>query len=495
LTASIENASLERLVASILGLGCLVTAAGAIAGNGNIALALAPAVGASILVAISVAALRRTLVTIIFLGLALDTPRDAGGAWQSPLAPLGRLLIENLNKSVPVEGLRISLLTLLVGYLLLLHCYRQLSGDRSDHVVRWTPALTALAVSLLSLASLCVYGVLTDGDPQMCNLQAQGFVMICLMAFLLAVTLRDPRDYRILGGVIVTAACIKAVMAIWVVHTLASTFDLVQFATSHGDSMLFTSAVAILLVRSTQRWSLSRSLLVTLVLLGMIANNRRLAWVELTVAVITLYAISPWTRAKRLLRRAALCLSPLAIAYVALGWNSNSTLFAPVQLFRSVQDSEANRSTLDRDVENFNLVYTIGQHPVFGTGFGHPYIEAVKGDDISRAFAAYRFVPHNSVLWLWAAGGVVGFLGIWAAPMIGILTATRSYRQPSSPEGKAIAFVVLAILQIYMMQCWGDMGFADPKAIFLVSSALGVASQLNLSPTTATRHSSHVLAA
>jgi hypothetical protein len=285
---------------------------------------------------------------------------------------------------------------------------------------------------------------------------------------------------------ILGAACVKALIALWVRFRLGSEFEIVQYATSHGDSMLFAAALVVSVALWIERRRSGRGgglmvVTVPLLLAGIVANQRRLAWMELSVTLLTLYCITPWTRRKRSWTRAALCLSPLLVAYVAVGWNSTSRVFGPVQLFRSVQDGDVNRSTLDRDVENFNLVYTIGEHPVLGSGLGHPYTEAIKGDDISRAFAAYRFVPHNSVLWLWAAGGVIGFLGLWAAPVTGLVTAAHSYFQATSGADRVVAFAALAALQIYMIQCWGDMGLSDDKAIFLVGSALGVAARLPMS--------------
>jgi O-antigen ligase len=153
-------------------------------------------------------------------------------------------------------------------------------------------------------------------------------------------------------------------------------------------------------------------------------------------------------------------------------------VFGPVSLLRSVVDAKSDRSTLDRDLENFNLVATFANHPLIGVGMGQPYVEAVKGDDISHAFPEYRYVPHNSVLGLWAWGGLIGFLGFWTAPMVALLAAARHHRAALTCEQRVASFVVIAAVEIYMLQCWGDMGFVDPKAIFIGGAALGVAARL-----------------
>jgi hypothetical protein len=173
---------------------------------------------------------------------------------------------------------------------------------------------------------------------------------------------------------------------------------------------------------------------------------------------------------------------PLVVVYVAVGWNSKSTLFAPVQLFRSVEDAGADvdRSTLFRDLENYNLLATMRYYPLVGTGFGRPYNEVVQLDDISF-FKEYRFLPHNSVLGLWGFCGALGFTGLWVSLVVGIFFALRSYYWARIPEERVAAFAALGMVLIYQIQAWGDIGFSEKKSIFLVSAALAVAGQVAVS--------------
>ena len=59
-------------------------------------------------------------------------------------------------------------------------------------------------------------------------------------------------------------------------------------------------------------------------------------------------------------------------------------MFEPAHLLESVVNSKADRSTETRDVENYNLMVTLRSGIFLGPGFGHEYVEAVKGDDIPR---------------------------------------------------------------------------------------------------------------
>ncbi|MEP6914592.1 MAG: O-antigen ligase family protein [Acidobacteriota bacterium] len=471
------------VIAASFGFAAL-TGAAAVLGNGNVIATLAPVLVVAGLACVCLAPLRVTLLVLTFLGLAVDTPGDAQGLWQSPMAPLGRLLIENLNKSLPINSLKISLLAIVLVSLLFALWLRTTSSRRPAFAPRTAanPVMLALLVSVLTVLGLSLYGLLRGGDLMIINLQTQRFILTAVLACLLAYSLRGTRDYIALGAVITLAACIKAGIAIWVRQTIDLPADILEFTTTHGDSMLFTTALAVLLAvwsdrsRVPHRWIAVPA--AAWLLFGIVANARRLAWLQVAFTLLTLFMVTPWTRGKRTLARAALLASPLLVIYVAVGWHSTARVFAPVNLLRSVQDGKSNRSTLDRDIENFNLITTFSGHPVLGTGFGHPYVEAVKGDDISMAFPEYRYVPHNSVLGLWAAGGLLGFIGIWAAPIIGLFRAARCYYRAGTAPERMAAFAVIAAVEIYMLQSWGDMGFVEPKAVFLLGAALGVAARL-----------------
>jgi len=266
-------------------------------------------------------------------------------------------------------------------------------------------------------------------------------------------------------------------LAVYIRH-LFPDLEQMPHTTVHADSMLFADAFLLLLVIFFERPN-SRNLLLGLCTLpiltwGMIANNRRLAFVELLVALIVLYCITPFTRLKkRIAQGVAICL-PLIALYVAVGWSSGARVFAPVRTLRSVVDSGTDTSTLWRDWENYNLYSTIKSHPLFGTGFGHGYDEVVKLPDISKAYELYRFAPHNSILGLLAYSGAIGFAGMWLFLALGVFFAVRTYRFSTTPRQRTTALVTVGILVTYLVHCYGDMGLGTWASVFTVAPALAL---------------------
>lgn len=460
----------------------LSTVGAIVAGGGRIPLAVAPVAVAAVLYGVWSAPARVTALVILFLSLALENPVDAGGSWKSPLFPLGALLLANLNLTVPVRALRFSGLDLLMGLLLVVILARQAVRPREPRERRAaSPMAWAAALWFLTVLALWAYGLARGGDFRNSLWQCHQLVVLPLVYFVYQSTMRGPRDYRALAGVIVAAACIKAGLALWVRLTVSSA-EALPTATAHGDSVLFACAfalaAALLVEQALPRLGAVAIAVLALLAAGMVANNRRLAWVEVGSALFVVYVTASATRVKRAMTRAAMLAVPLLAFYAAAGWTSGSRLFAPVRTLRSLVAPRTDWSTAMRDIENFNLLWTLRDHPLVGTGFGHEYVEKVKAVDISDIFPQYRYVPHNSLLGLLAFGGIVGLSAIFLALAVGVYLAARAHRFAGTAGERAAALASIAAVVVYLVQSYGDMGLVSWMGVFTLGPALAVAARL-----------------
>jgi hypothetical protein len=343
----------------------------------------------------------------------------------------------------------------------------------------------ALVASTLTVLGLVAFGAVRGGDVQLAKVQVQSYVMILLTGYLASMSLRGIRDYKVLGRLIVIAACIRSLYVLWVVQTVpvppGTEGGKHLVASAHGDSLLFSCATVFLLVRflekPSKRTAAACLMILPLLGLGMLGNNRRLVWVQIAAGLLLYAIISRKSRIKRVLAHLMLASLPLFVVYIAVGWNSASKVFGPVRTFRSVFDGKVDNSTLYRDLENFNLLATMRVNPLFGVGFGQPFLEVVRLPDISF-FREYRYMPHNSILGLWAFTGPFGFTGLSIALVVTIFLAGRSYRMARSPDERIASFMCIAMVAIYAVHLWGDIGFTERRSIFLVGPAVGMAGQL-----------------
>lgn len=466
-------------------LGALSLAA-TLVGNGQLGIALAPLALAVVVYAAVRLPLRDTLPAIAFLCLTLENPAElpASGRWQSPLYMVGALFLTKLNNTFPVAALVVSgldLALLLLAAVYVVRSVKKSPVDAQGHVPTASPLLTAALACIGTIFLMWGFGLARGGDFGNSLWQIFRVIYLPCMILLFAAGLRGPGDARRLGATLLAAALVRAVLAISVRLMFPDT-EAVPCATAHADSMLFAGAFIFVLVAFTERPS-TRSLLfaaatLPILTLGMIANNRRLVWVELAMGLVTIYLMTPWNWLKRRVAQALVLSFPLLLLYAGIGWSHPTGFFGPVRTLRSVVDSSADPSTLWRDFENFNLFFTLKGNPILGTGFGHGYTEVVHLPDISGGYSLYRYAPHNSILGLFAYGGFLGFSGIWMIIPLGMFFAARAYRFSADPRDRVAALTTIGVLVAYMVHCYGDMGLGTWTSVFTVAPALALVGKI-----------------
>ena len=190
-----------------------------------------------------------------------------------------------------------------------------------------------------------------------------------------------------------------------------------------------------------------------------------------------MYLLMPRGSLRSRLHRTFLYSALPVAAYLRLGWHSQARIFGPAQKIASLF-SATDRSAGSRDIENYNLIVAWKKHLVLGTGFGHAYDELSKADSIERFFGLYRYIGHDSVLWLFSVGGVVGFTAVWVTFVVGAFFAARAHAHATAPDERAAALVCLCVVVSFIVQAYGDMGMQSFIGVFLLGMALAVAGKL-----------------
>ena len=473
-----EVARVGATIAAIAG-ACLLAIFG---GNGELEVAFVPLVLALVVAAVWRFPAHETLPLLAFACLVLENPSEAFGAgvWQSPIHLVGALFLQKMNSTLRVPQLVFSgldlALVLLAAALVARRIARPASADPA-YVPAAAPVTRAAMICLATIFVAWGFGIARGGSFGNSLWQVFRVIYLPTVMLLFSAGLRGRADAGRLGAVLIVAALYRAVLAIHI-RALFPDVEAVPFATIHADSMLFVDAIVLavanLLARPSRRALLLAATVLPVVMWGMVANHRRLAWVELGLALALVVALAPWTALKRRTVQAVVVSIPLAVVYVVVGWSQPSGVFAPVRTIRSVIDSRADSSTAWRDWENFNIAYTVRQSPLLGTGFGHEYEEVVLLPDISANYPLYRYAPHNSVLGLLAYAGVVGFAGLWMFIPVGIFLAMRARRLAPDPRDQVALMTALGAIVAYLVHCYGDMGLGTWVSVFTVAPAIAL---------------------
>jgi hypothetical protein len=466
----------------------IATVAGIIVSDGNPVVALAPVGAIGALYLLGNLPLRIPALGLLFFGLVLENPAEvlASGMYKSPLYQVGWLLVGHWNMVIPVKALVFSGLDIALLIFFGLGIYRRATGSRVDGAVfvetaspmRFFGWVTVLGAVLLEL-----WGTLR-GDMDFGNSlwQVEHAVYLPLLFLAFHYAFRGPQDQASIGKVVIAAATLRAVLAVSLRRLLTpNTIDVMPTATTHTDSMLFAAAFCLCMALVLEVPSTKHKLLCAVVLpiltLGMMANNRRIAWVEIALGLGVLFIVMPMTPRKRRLLRKTLIVAPFVALYLLIGWDRTGGVFRGAALLRSLVDAKSDASTEWRDLENIDLIVSLRSSPVMGLGYGHRYIGPVNVEDV---YSQEHFLPHNSLLGIWAFGGIVGFVLSWVFLAVGAFVASRTYNFAKRPMDRVAALAALQMVMIYMNHCYGDLGLGTTTGVLLVAAALSVVGKLAL---------------
>jgi hypothetical protein len=422
----------------------------------------------------------RVMCAILFVGWTAEWPLATDkvlycGYWRSPFQALGPLFV-----SVPGIGLfpwQIALVVLAPFCLL-----------RPGALRRRAPLLdAAILVSFASLALTFLWGVTRGGSAYNAYYQLWRFLVGLLVALLLVSVIRSSRDVKGLGTTVVLAALVRATLAMYFYWAVVrGRIDPIPpYMTTHDDTLLFVAGIVIVLSWALAReraaiW-LAAGLATAYILYAVVLNDRRLAWIEILLALVLMYFVLPRGRVHRRVNRALLFAAPLLVVYVIVGWGRQGGIFEPVHAL-STAGSDEDSSSLARQEEIRNLLYTlsVAGNPILGTGWGVPYLKLTSVyANFGPEWWQYLYMPHNSLLALAVFGGLVGLGGIWLVVPVSAFLAMRAYRGTTHPVDRAGAMAALCVLPAYGAQCYGDLGLQSLTGGLVLGVALGVAGKVS----------------
>lgn len=445
-------------------------------------------------------AMSRVPVRLSMMGLmffAFVLPNLAEGMpskWLPPFFTLGQILLDHLNtvdRNIGAfSSLSFSGMDVLFAVLGLIILYRKSSGSRLDSAGRLPTPRPMIQLALVSIGGTLfswLSGMVRGGDFRYSLWGVNAVIYLPIVFLLFQYALRGPKDHWNLARVLVAAATYKSLLAVYVMNTVTVPMDpetgstRPAYATAHADSMLFAAAFVIILAPLVEgiggRAKRYAAIFLPILAAGTLANNRRLAWVQVALVFLTVYFVSRESPIKRKIRRSLMALTPLIAVYMIAGWDSTyGAMFKPVRLVRSVVDAQTDASSLWRELENVNIIATFRSHWLIGTGWGHPYEQIAVLPAVDYSLELY--MPHNGLLGLWGYTGCVGFAAVSSLWVVGVYFAMRAYHGSTDPKHRAAALVSFGGVLVYLMQSWGDLGLGQWTGVFLMGASLSVASKL-----------------
>jgi hypothetical protein len=438
--------------------------------------------------------LHRAVYTYLGLSLFIDSFSEVmmvskgGGYWDSVMWPASVAWFGTLKELTGFPGASVSTFTL-VTFLLLVRGRRWNPGPEGLPLARLTSERWILLGC--TLAVLWGIGLARGGSVIAAFRQTQHLLQLPWIGLVVASVLRAPRDLRAMGQLFLVTALLRSLLIAWIyvgVCVRNGVTDIPghpEWCTTHSDTVLLVTAIGILFAHAMERdrkTGVLTGLLIGAVLVAaLILNNRRLAFVSLPLMILVMWMVVAKSARKRRLTWWLGIGGGLLALYVAMGAAipSGSVIFRPAKSIASVIDQHDN-SSVSRDIENANLVFSLSKNPILPRGFGHEYDFSPESPpvDLSDVFASYRLVAHNGVLWLWSVGGVFGFTLVWLFFPITMTLSLRAYKTAETALERTGALSSLGAALVCMVQVWGDQGFSSYLTMVTLSVAFAVAAWL-----------------
>jgi hypothetical protein len=311
------------------------------------------------------------------------------------------------------------------------------------------------------------------------------------LAYLLAYNLVErTRHVRTLVWVIILGAGVKSLQGLYVyLGVLHGHLEGHHAILAHEESF-FLAAVVVLggifaLHHRGQAQSRTILQLLPLIVIAVIANQRRVAYVALlagfAVAWALTFVVAPQERGALVtVMRVAL---PLVVGYVLAFFPEPSFIARPARAIVSVvYPDPGDRASLNsnryRAIENHNLKVTVRENPLFGRGFGRPFFEVAPLPTSSTRSRHYLYIPHNTLYWVWMRLGAVGFLALWV--LLGSIVVRGGFIARRLDDGylRCVAVFVVAATIMEILFAYADLQLYSHRNVLYLGLLAGVLMRL-----------------
>ena len=323
---------------------------------------------------------------------------------------------------------------------------------------------------ILCAIGAVVYGLLTGGSLQIIILQFRPFWYTFLSYILAYNFVKRKSDIRNFFWLVIVCAGFKGLQGLYVYlilyHGDLSSHDTIM---SHEESFFYASLLLLLAIFCLY-YRYRPQLIACLcaappVLISLVANQRRTDYIALVLGIafawVIVFLLRPKAR-RGLLTGMVICAS-LSITYVIVGINVAGAFGSPARSIIGVFNPSAGDryalSNLYREYEDEDLKYTAKHHPLglgFGKEFDQPQPLTSVFPDILAQDPVYNYIPHNTIYWVWADLGIVGFFALWF--LIGSIMVRGCFiaRQLRDPYLQVIAIYIVTVTVMEVVVAFAD---------------------------------------
>lgn len=360
-------------------------------------------------------------------------------------------------------------------------CVRLLFDEKQRVAVGplWLPICVFMVSIFLGIA----LGMQRGANMDALRSETRGFFYLPALYMLAVTQIRQRSHLTALFWIFVISANLMALESTYRYFAHVRSYDLTSaYDLAFGHENAVFCAAAIMLLVGKMVWSdqgffghWHSVVLIVLPLAALLVMRRRAGIVALDAALLLLCIVLLRENLKMFL-----IVVPLALVgfggLVALTWNAEggSGQFArSVRTISGTEQSARDQSSDDyRAAETANVRINIHGQPVTGLGFGRRYEFYVPVASLDF-WDLWRYVPHNSVLWVWMKAGIFGFVALLALFAAALTRSTQILRNAAPIAYKPFAFALASFIVMFVMYSYVDLGLVSARALIFFGFTLG----------------------
>ena len=330
----------------------------------------------------------------------------------------------------------------------------------------------------------CIRGIGSGGDLQMALWEVRSQFLMFFAYLLGANLMRERKDVIPLLWCAILGIGLKGMVGIWAYSQMTVITE--QGVLTHEESLFFNVLIFIALISwvakgdTKMKWF---SLLLTpACIFTALQNQRRSGIAALIVALVPLFPVLIHVLEKRkvTVKRFVIGFAIFNAIYMPIAWNGQGAWALPARAIRSNTDPNERDASSDyyRMVENINLKATRDRSPIIGIGYGKPYDMLIYQPGIEQFDEFLKYLPHNSIMWIWMRIGHVGFICFLMLLATVCIKGVQILKNTQDVLLQTVG--VLGLVTPIMLFTFGkfDMAMVNYRIVIMTGSFMGVLSVL-----------------
>lgn len=328
-------------------------------------------------------------------------------------------------------------------------------GVNREFTFKGIPVWGACAFFFVMFLFSFLYGLQKGGDFMVALWEVRALFYLLLVYLITPQLIRTRQQLNVMIWIFIAGITFKVLQVLYRFVSMGFSTGGLATLSNHEDPVFMVTLLILLLgfiiFKSNNKQALFLLAILFPMLLAYYLGLRRAAFASGMVSFVVFVVLIPSYIRKKYIKYGVTALIFLGL-YTAAFWNNNGRLGRPIQMIKSgferpsIEENYADYySNLYREMEAYNLAYTVQNSPVIGTGFGNAYMQPLPLYAIR--FPLMDYIPHNEIIWVLVKMGAVGFFSFWLFFNAFVAKGVKVFQSLKDPYLKAVtAFIIIAVI-------------------------------------------------